>query len=161
MKYEHPEIIAQRFVKAWNQRDATAIATLFDEDAEFVNVTGLWWHSRQDIEKAHAYGLQNIFQHSTLELIRTKVKFLSEEIAVVHAKMKLSGQTPVDGVRQPGVRRTIFSFVVHRKQGAWHCASAQNTDIVPNMETHIRDEKGQLKGADYRQTSAPDHASRK
>lgn len=156
MKDQSPEIIAQRFVEAWNQRDAAAIAALFDEDAEFVNVTGLWWHKRQDIEKAHAYGLQNIFQHSALELVRTKVKFLSDDIAVVHAKMKLSGQTPVAGVSQPGVRQTLFSFVVHLKQGHWSCASAQNTDIVPNMETHVRDEKGQLKAADYRQTSSSD-----
>lgn len=154
MKDERPEIIAQHFVDAWNRRDAAAIAGLFDEDAEFVNVTGLWWHNRRDIEKAHAYGLQNIFQHSTLALSRTKVKFLSDDIAVVHAKMKLSGQTPVADVSQPGTRRTLFSFVVHRKQGQWYCASAQNTDIVPNMETHVRGEKGQLKAADYRQSSS-------
>ena len=154
MKDDHPEIIAQRFVEAWNRRDAAAIAALFDEDAEFVNVTGLWWHNRRDIEKAHAYGLQTIFQHSTLALSRTKVKFLSDDIAVVHAKMKLSGQTPTAGVSQPGIRRTLFSFVVRRKRGQWHCASAQNTDIVPNMETHVRGEKGQLKAADYRQSSS-------
>jgi uncharacterized protein (TIGR02246 family) len=154
MKDSEPEIIAQRFVEAWNRRDAAAIAGLFDEDAEFVNVTGLWWHNRRDIEKAHDYGLRTIFQHSSLSLIRSKVKFLSDDIAVVHAKMKLSGQTPVAGVSQPGVRRTLFSFVVHRKQEAWCCASAQNTDIVPNKETHVRDEQGQLKAADYRPSSS-------
>lgn len=156
MKDSEPEIIAQRFVEAWNRRDAAAIAALFDENAEFVNVTGLWWHNRRDIEKAHDYGLKTIFQQSTLSLIRTKVKFLSDDIAVVHAKMKLSGQTPVAGVSQPGIRRTLFSFVMHRAQGQWRCASAQNTDIVPNMETHVRDEKGQLKAADYRPPSSRD-----
>lgn len=150
---KQPEAIAQCFVEAWNRRDAAGIAALFDEDAEFVNVTGLWWHSRQDIEKAHAYGLRTIFQHSTLELSRSTVKFLSDDIAVVHAKMKLSGQTAVAGVSQPGLRRTIFSFVVHKKEGQWCCASAQNTDIIPNMETHVRDEKGQLRPTDYRTQS--------
>jgi len=156
MKDDRPDIIAHRFVEAWNQRDATGIAALFDEDAEFVNVTGLWWHNRQAIEKAHAYGLRTIFQHSRLELLRTKTKYLSDDIAVVHAKMKLSGQTPVAGVSQPGLRRTLFSFVVRREQGQWRCASAQNTDVVPNVETHVRDEKGQLRAADYRQPPAPD-----
>ena len=156
MKDDRPDIIAHRFVEAWNQRDAASIAALFDEDAEFVNVTGLWWHNRQAIEKAHAYGLKTIFQHSRLELIRTKTKYLSDDIAVVHAKMKLSGQTPTAGVSQPGLRRTLFSFVVHRKQGQWHCASAQNTDIVPHSETHVHDEDGQLRAADYRQPPASD-----
>ncbi|MFP4092080.1 MAG: YybH family protein [Cyclobacteriaceae bacterium] len=149
-KAEHPESIPQLFVQAWNERDAAQIASLFDEDAEFVNVTGLWWHDRAAIEKAHAYGLQTIFQHSTLKLLRTKVKYLSEEIAVVHARMQLSGQSPVAGVEQPGTRRNIFSFVVHRQDGLWRCASAQNTDILPKQETLVRDEKGRLRGADYR-----------
>ena len=150
MKDARPDIIAYRIVQAWNQQDAAGIADLFDEDAEFVNVTSLWWHNRQAIEKAHAYGLKTIFQHSRLELIRRKTKYLSDDIAVVYAKMKLSGQTPTASVSQPGLRRTLFSFVVHCKQEQWHCAAVRNTDIVPNMEAHVRDENKQLRAANYR-----------
>ena len=149
-KQDSPESIPQIFTEAWNMRDAQRLAQLFDEDAEFINVTGLWWHSRKDIEKAHAYGLSTIFQHSTLYLLRTRVKYLSEDVAVVQAKMKLSGQTPVDTVARPGERRTIFTFVLHKSGQQWVCASAQNTDIVPNQETHVRDENGQLRAIDYR-----------
>jgi hypothetical protein len=39
------------FVDAWNHRDPDALAALFDTDAEFVNVTGLWWHTRDEIRK--------------------------------------------------------------------------------------------------------------
>jgi uncharacterized protein (TIGR02246 family) len=156
MKYsemDSPESIPRIFVEAWNQRDASKLASLFNEDAEFINVTGLWWHNRKDIQKAHDYGLRTIFNQSSLKLIQTKVKYLAEDIAVVQAKMKLSGQTPTDEVSKPGMRRNIFTFVVHQAEGKWTCASAQNTDIVPNMETHVRDEKGQLKAVDYRKSS--------
>jgi uncharacterized protein (TIGR02246 family) len=152
----HPESIAHNFVAAWNQRDAAAIASLFDEDAEFVNVTGLWWHDRQAIEKAHAYGLKTIFRDSTLKLIRTQVKYLSEDIAVVHAKMRLSGQSLTEEVAEPGVRSNIFTFVVHRKGENWYCASAQNTDIVQNMETQVRDAQGKLRAVDYRRSGRAD-----
>lgn len=154
MKYsplDSPESIPAVFAEAWNNRDAQKLASLFDEDAEFINVTGLWWHKRQDIEKAHAYGLKTIFDHSTLKVVRTKVKYLAAQIAVVQAKMRLSGQTPVGGVAQPGLRRNIFTFVVHKINNDWSCAAAQNTDIIPNMETHIRDEHGNLVPVDYRQ----------
>lgn len=149
-KQDSPENIPHLFTEAWNERDARKIARLFDEDAEFVNVTGLWWHNRQDIEKAHAYGLSTIFKDSTLTLIRTKVKYLAENIAVVQAKMNLSGQTPIGQVAKPGERRTIFTFVLHKAGEQWMCASAQNTDIMPNMETHVRNENGQLMPVDYR-----------
>lgn len=149
-KLDKPEAIPQVFTEAWNKKDAPKLASVFDEDAEFINVTGLWWHNRKDIEKAHAYGLSTIFKKSTLTLIRTKVKFLDKSIAVVQAKMKLTGQTPAGGVAKPGNRMNLFTFVVHVKGGEWRCASAQNTDIVPNMETHVRNEDGKLIPVDYR-----------
>lgn len=149
-RQDTPESIPTLFTEAWNKRDAQRIAQLFDENAEFVNVTGLWWHNRAAIEKAHAYGLSTIFKDSRLTIIHTKVKYLSESIAVVQAKMKLSGQTPVGTVKEPGERQTLFTFVVHKVAGQWSCASAQNTDIVPHQETYIRDEKGQLIPVSYR-----------
>ncbi|MCC9135484.1 YybH family protein [Pontibacter silvestris] len=145
-----PESIPKVFAEAWNNRDAKKLASLFDEDASFVNVTGLWWHNRNDIEKAHAYGLRTIFNTSTLSIIRTEVKYLAENIAVVQAKVRLTGQTSFIEVSQPGQRRTIFTFVVHKEGEEWSCAAAHNTDIVPNMETHIRDGNNQLIPVDYR-----------
>ena len=49
---KRPEQIPSLFEDAWNKRDADALALLFDEDAEFVNVAGLWWHDRASIRKA-------------------------------------------------------------------------------------------------------------
>ena len=147
---DSPESILKVFAEAWNKRDAGKIASLFDDDAEFINVTGLWWHKREDIERAHDYGLRTIFSHSKLSILQTRVKYLSEAIAVVQAKMKLTGQRPAAGVAAPGERKTIFTFVVHRQGERWSCASAHNTDIVANMESHIRDEKGNLIAVDYR-----------
>jgi len=150
---DRPEAIPQVFTEAWNQRDASQIAGLFDSDAEFVNVTGLWWHRREDIERVHNYGLRTIFNHSTLTLTRTKTKYLADGIAVVHAKVKLTGQTSIPEVPNPGVRHTIFTFVVHQLSEEWSCAAVQNTDIIPAMETHIRDEQNQLHAVDYRKSA--------
>ena len=91
-----PEEIPALFARAWNDRDPDALASLFDEDAEFVNVTGLCWHDRESIRKAHAYGLERIFNESLLAIDEMKVKLLSPDIAVVHARMTLV---------RPGARR--------------------------------------------------------
>ena len=123
--------IPSLFVEAWNSRNPDALASLFDEDAEFVNVTGLWWHDRAGIRKAHAYGLERIFSQSTLTIDETRIKTLSDALAIVHAQMTLSGPASIGAIERPGSRRTIFSFVVHRLHDRWQCASAQNTDIGP------------------------------
>lgn len=145
-----PEGLPEAFVRAWNDRAPERIGALFDEGAEFVNVTGLWWHSRAAIQQAHAYGLRRIFNHSTLELLETRVKPLAPDIAVVHAKMKLSGQASAAGVDAPRTRRTIFSFVVHDTPEGWRCASAHNTDVVPGAETNVVDDAGRLRPVSYR-----------
>lgn len=156
-----PESVAHAFADAWNAGDAAALAALFEPDAEFVNVVGLWWHSRGEIERAHAYGLARLFPGSTLRVTATRTKTLADSVAIVHARMRLTGQAPVAGVAAPGVRTTVFSFVVRRDaSGAWRCASAHNTDVVAGMETHVRDEAGVLHPADGRDAStAPGDAA--
>jgi len=96
-----PEDVVVKFVEAWNQRDPDALAALFDDDAEFVNVTGLWWHTRDEIRSAHAYGLTRIFNDSSPQATDVRVKRLSDEIAVVHARMTLTGQTSMGEVTTP------------------------------------------------------------
>src|SRR5690554_1206310 len=145
-----PERIPEAFVAAWNEKDAARLAMLFDEDAEFVNVVGLWWHDRAAIERAHAYGFERIFPDSTLKLMRVTVKHLRDDVAVVHARMHLTGQTPIAGTNEPAPRTNIFSFVVHRTETGWRCASAHNTDVVPGTETNVIGADGRLRPMDYR-----------
>ena len=145
-----PEDIPELFVEYWNRRRADVMAQLFEDDADFVNVVGLWWNNRQNIFKAHDYGLRVIFNNSALSVIRIKTKMLTEEIAVVHAKLRLTGQTSAEEIKA-GTRRTILSFVVRKnKEGLWSAVSAQNTDIAGGAETNIRKEDGSLRPIDYR-----------
>jgi uncharacterized protein (TIGR02246 family) len=145
-----PTDIPKTFIKAWNLKNAKMLASIFDEDAEFINVTGLWWHNRESIFDAHDYGLKVIFKDSELSLRKTKVKYLSHTIAVVNARVHLEDQTSIKG-KKAQARNTIFTFVAHQNDnGSWSCASAQNTDIVPGKETHIIDEDGNMEGVDYR-----------
>ncbi len=150
---DRPEDVPAAFVEAWQRRDPDGIADLFDEDAEFVNVTGLWWHDRGAIRWAHAYGLSVIFADSRLRLRDTRVKQLTDDIAVVHARLVLTGQTPVAEVAVPRPRQTLMSLVVRRGPGGWRCVSAQNTDIIAGMETNVVDASGHLLPADYRSSS--------
>ena len=158
MSFAHPDAIAGAFAEAWNRRDPDALAALFDDDAEFVNVVGLWWHSRGAIREAHAYGLSRIFNASTLDVDVVRTKQVSADVAVVHARMRLSGQRPHAGIVQPMTRTTIMSFVVHRSGDGWSCVSAHNTDVIPGRETNVVDESGQLVAVHYGEVIEHDRA---
>jgi uncharacterized protein (TIGR02246 family) len=132
-----PEEIPALFARALNERNADALAALFDEDAQFVNVAGLCWYDRESIRKAHTHGPERTVNKSTLAIDETKVKLLSPDIALVHARMTLSGPAADGGGAQPRPRATIVSFVVHKIGERWQCASAHITDVVPSTETNV------------------------
>ncbi|MEO1022400.1 MAG: SgcJ/EcaC family oxidoreductase [Bacteroidota bacterium] len=145
-----PEELPALFVEAWNKRDAEALPSLFEEEAEFVNVVGIWWHTREEIQRAHQYGLTVIFQDSDLKLQKTKITELGSDVVLVHAKMRLTKQSPEAGIAKPLPRQNIMSFIAIRKEGFWSCKSAHNTDVVPGVETNIVDEQGKMKSVSYR-----------
>ena len=136
---DRPQDIAHAFASAWNRADADALAALFTEDADFVNVVGLWWTRREQIRHNHAFGFAHIFPGSTMTMDRLRMRRLGDDVAVVHAQWCVQGQTDPD--RSPaGDRRGVFSFVTARcPDGTWLAVSAQNTDIVPGAQTHVAD----------------------
>lgn len=147
MNRHSPKSIISRFQQAWNTHDADALAALFVEDADFVNVTGLWWTTRNRIRQAHDYGFTNIFGASEMTVGRTEVRMLGADHAVVHARVTVTGQNTAAG-DTAGERRTVFSFVVSKfwdDQGPyWLAVAAQNTDVVPGgPDTHVNMADGQ------------------
>jgi uncharacterized protein (TIGR02246 family) len=141
--------LVHRFVAAWNGHDAAALASLFADDADFVNVVGLWWRNRADIEQAHAYGFERIFGASSMRLVETRVRDLAD-VAVVHARWELDGQVAPDG-RPAARRRGVLVLVAVRDGGRWVAVTAQNTNRVPGAETLLT-EHGRARAVTYRTT---------
>lgn len=137
-----PRGIAEAFAAAWNAADPAAVAALFVEDADFVNVVGLWWTNRQQIQFNHAYGFRHMFPDTVMVLDHVRVRELGNDAAVVHAAWTMSGQITPTGERA-GTRRGVISFTVARQDGGqWLAVSAQNTDAVPGMQTHVAGSEG-------------------
>ena len=134
--HHSPADVPALFVRAWNARDPDALASLFDDDAEFVHVSGCW-HDRESIRREHASRLGTARGESVLVPGETKVKLLSPEVAVVHSRMTFSPEPAADGASSAPPRTTILSFVVHRAGERWLCASAQHTDLIPGPETSV------------------------
>lgn len=144
-----PKDFPHAFAKAWHSRDGSNIGALFAEDADFVNVTGLWWRKRDAISRAHDYALKSFFRETTLKPGTITTRMLGPDHAVVHCRFRLSGQIAPDGTRAEE-RMTILVFVLERHATGWRAVTAQNTDVVPGKETHLND--GTLTAVDYRDT---------
>lgn len=149
MRIAAPEDFPIAFADAWHSRDGHRIGALFAEDADFVNVTGLWWRNRSAISKAHDYALKSFFYDSTLKPGATSTRWLGPDNAIVHCRFTLKGQTAPDG-SIAGDRQSILIFVLRRTDEGWQAVAAQNTDVVPGKETHLN--TGVLTPVDYRDT---------
>lgn len=131
-----PGDVVELWQAAWNTGDADAIANLFTADADFVNVVGLWWHKREHIRAAHAFGFSDIFPGSTVTMRAPRVRYLGHDTAVVQSRWHMVGQTAPDGtIAKP--RNGILTFVLEKIDGRWIAVTAQNTDIVPGAQTHL------------------------
>lgn len=135
------EDLPAEIAAAWNAGDASRFAALFADDADFVNVVGLWWEKRRAIEKAHAYGFERIFANARMTVERVKVRSLGSQVRVVHFRWAMEGQTAPDG--SPAGRRTgIMSLVAQVTSGGLEIVSAQNTDIIEGVDTHVVSDDG-------------------
>ena len=64
------------------------------------------------------------------------------DVAVVHAPWTMTGQTAPDG-DEAGERTGVLLLVVRRTEaGAWEAVAGQNTDSVPEAQTHLADDEG-------------------
>jgi len=122
--------VAAGFVDDWNSHDMKSFAELFAENADFVNVIGLWWRGRPEIQAAHEALHATRMRNSHLVATETAVRVLRPGVAVIHVRWELTGDTGIDGVTLPP-RQGILSLVTVSTGSKWLIASAQNTDVVP------------------------------
>ncbi len=122
--------VAAAFVDDWNRHDMKGFGSLFADDAQFVNVIGLWWHSRAEIQQAHEALHATRMRTSHLAATESAVHLLGPDAAVLVQRWQLTGDTGIDGVTLP-MRRGVMTLVIVKEGSRWQIASAQNTDIVP------------------------------
>jgi len=104
-------------------------ASLFASDANFVNVVGVWWKNRSEIEAAHRAAHDTMFRDSRLEGDVSSVVELAQGLASIHHSWTLTGASAPDGT-PIGIRKGILLLIVQEGRSGWRIKVAQNTDIV-------------------------------
>lgn len=126
-------MLAASWEQAWNRHDMRALAALFSDDADFVNVGAKHWRGRTEIEQQHAARLPQ-FLESTWSTKAVAVQFLKPDIALAHVNWAMEGDRDPDGTpRSP--RGGVFTWVVVKQGATWLIRAAQNTNLG-NLAPH-------------------------
>ncbi len=134
MSAEFTEVtrVVETFAECWNRHDIDAFAELFSEDAEFVNVVGLWWKGRAEIKAAHEFTHQTLFKKSRLTIAEVFTRFPAPQVAITRCLWKLEGHVTPEGMPLPE-RNGVLMNVLRQKDGGWFIIDSQNTDIIEGV----------------------------
>jgi uncharacterized protein (TIGR02246 family) len=83
--------VVASLAESWNRHDMASFAAAFCDDADFVNVIGMHWQGRQEIEAKHTVTHRTTFRNSILQMTDQAVRFLSPSIALAHVSTELKG----------------------------------------------------------------------
>ena len=114
-----------RLVNAWNGADGSAFAESFADDADFVNVYGMYGHGRESICQAHEYIFRTVYAGSTMTFKLERVRLLREDVAIGHIRAHLEvPQGPMAGAHD-----ALPSMVLTREPSGWSVAAFHNTFV--------------------------------
>ncbi|HLO86958.1 MAG TPA: SgcJ/EcaC family oxidoreductase [Nostocaceae cyanobacterium] len=115
----------QAFAAAWSVYDAKKLASLFVEDADFVNVFGHHLKGKSEIEQGHAQAFVNNLKDTILNFTQIDIKFIQPDLAICHSYWDLekvnSNQPPKKG---------IITALTIQKDGKWQILAVHNTETV-------------------------------
>jgi uncharacterized protein (TIGR02246 family) len=127
-KINKPEDAPAAFQSAWNAHDMSALGSLFDEDATFVNRFGHYVRGVDEIVALHAPIHETIYSDSTLENELIDVVHISDGVVVTHFWSRLSAGAahPVG----PHEVDTLILAVLTRQNEIWHIRALENVTLT-------------------------------
>jgi uncharacterized protein (TIGR02246 family) len=118
---------------SWNKHDMNEMATLLTEDAEWVNVVGMWWRGRADVRQAHVVYHDTVFKETPYHAQAVTVRFVNPDTAIASVKWKKGSFVAPNGVTYPEAE-DMMSMLWVRQSGKWLIALGHNTTIDPNVQ---------------------------
>jgi uncharacterized protein (TIGR02246 family) len=112
--------------KAWNAADGVAFARPFAEDADFVNVRGEHFRTRDAIAKGHQGIFNTIYKGSVVHYQVIAVRAIAPGVLVAHARSTLKAPTgPLAGEHS-----SLFTIVLVEDLHDLRIAAFHNTLVT-------------------------------
>ena len=114
----------RQMMEGWNAASGYAFACPFEENSDLVGFDGTYIKGRQEIAFFHQHLFDMFLKRSRLVGKVRSVRFLTSDIAVMHAigGTVMAGQTDLDPERN-----SVQTLVAVKRNGKWSLAAFQNT----------------------------------
>jgi uncharacterized protein (TIGR02246 family) len=112
--------------KAWNAADGAGFGRPFTADADFVNIRGEHFRTRESIAKGHQGIFNTIYKGSVVRYEVTAVRAIAPAVLLAHVKSTLKAPTgPL-----AGEHNSLFTMVLAQDQNDWRITAFHNTLVA-------------------------------
>ena len=125
--------IIDNFTNAWNHNEGKGSADHYTSDADFINIFGMAFSSKEAIEDRHVKIHETFLKGSIFKVVDVKLKEITSDVVSAQVYWEVSGikQSPVKALKD--TINGIFTHTFVKNNDRWEIASTQNT-----LSTHLR-----------------------
>lgn len=125
--------VIDHYVEAWNFHECKGFGNDFTVDADFVNIYGMHFSGRAEIEERHVRIMQTFLKGSFFEVVKMQLREVQPGLVVAIVHWRVSGfRTPRSDMNKPAeTREGLFSHVFIKNDDKWEITATQNT-LIPN-----------------------------
>lgn len=117
--------IIDHITDAWNHNQGHGFADFYAEDSDFVNIFGMVFCGKEEIEARHVAILETFLKNSIFEVINVRVREVNSDVAIAHVNWKVSNlSTPEKDIKE---MNGVFTHVFLKTDGKWKITASQNT----------------------------------
>ena len=129
-----------RMVSDWNTHEFKNMEFYTTEDVEWINLVGMWWKGRKDVEKAHQTGFDYFFKGVPFTKKSIDIRLLTNDVAIANLVCHVGSLFPPDGIDRVTNRTpetdNILTLVYVKRKGTWLLSAGQNTIIDKKAAKH-------------------------
>jgi uncharacterized protein (TIGR02246 family) len=116
------------FIASWNKHNFSDMKNYVAEDCDFINIVGMHWKGREDIQYAHQTYHNQFFKNTPMEKQSVAIRFLKPDIAIAHLNWHIGAyNAPDSSIR--GNNDDLATFVFVKRNGKWLLIAAENVEI--------------------------------
>ncbi|MCR5888021.1 SgcJ/EcaC family oxidoreductase [Hymenobacter sp. J193] len=125
--------VVQQMTTNFSNHRFEDMAAYTTPDVSWVNIVGMWWRGRPQVQGAHQAIFDQIFSGVTFTPGPPVVRAITADVALVNLRCKVGAFYPPDGVNRGtnkmGDNEDLLTLVLVKRQGRWLLTAGHNTEI--------------------------------
>ncbi len=129
-----------RMTTNWQNHQFADMAAYTTPDVSWVNIVGMWWRGRAQVQQAHQQIFDIIFKGVEFTPGPPTVRAIAPGVAVVNMYCHVGAFYPPDGIdhgtNKEGDDDDLLTLVLVKRQGHWLLSAGQNTVVRASAATN-------------------------